>query len=86
MAYGEVDVQIKVFLTSALVEGVCSASPPGRFSPGERAPGTNRIREWGEPQNRYGRRDSNCDPSAAQPVASRYVSDLTVYVETYGLK
>jgi hypothetical protein len=42
-AYGGVDVQIHVFLTSALVGGQWSAWRPGRFTPGEGAPGTH----WG---------------------------------------
>jgi hypothetical protein len=36
--YGGVDVETHVFLTSALVGGGYSASRPGRFTPGERAP------------------------------------------------
>jgi hypothetical protein len=32
--YGGVDVEIHVFLTSALVGGEWSASRPGRFTPG----------------------------------------------------
>jgi hypothetical protein len=40
-AYGGVDVYIHIFLTSALAEGEWSASRPGRFAPGERAPGTH---------------------------------------------
>jgi hypothetical protein len=38
MAYGEVDVYIHTFLTSVLVGGEWSASRPGCFTPGERAP------------------------------------------------
>jgi hypothetical protein len=45
-AYGGVDVWIHVFLTSALVGGEWSASHPGRFIPGERAPGTHWIGGW----------------------------------------
>jgi hypothetical protein len=37
-AYGGVDVSIHIFLTSALVGGELSASRPGRFTPGKRAP------------------------------------------------
>jgi hypothetical protein len=33
-AYGGVDVQTRVFLTSALLGGEWSASRPGRFTPG----------------------------------------------------
>jgi hypothetical protein len=41
--YGRVDVQIHIFLTSALVEGEWLASRPSRITPGERAPGTRWI-------------------------------------------
>jgi hypothetical protein len=47
---GGVDVQIHIFLTSALVGGECSASRPGRFSPGEIAPGTHWIGGWVGPR------------------------------------
>jgi hypothetical protein len=40
-AYGWVDVQIHIFLTSALVTGEWSTSRPG-----ERAPGTHWIGGW----------------------------------------
>jgi hypothetical protein len=43
---GGVDVNIHVFLTSAVVGGEWSASHPGRFIPGERAPGTHWIGGW----------------------------------------
>jgi hypothetical protein len=49
-AYGEVDVWIDVFLTSALVGGEWTASRPGRFTPGERAPGTHFIGDWVGPR------------------------------------
>jgi hypothetical protein len=45
-AYGGVDVEIQIFLTSALVRGEWSTSRPGRFTPGERAPGTHWIGGW----------------------------------------
>jgi hypothetical protein len=41
-----VDVQIHIFLTSALVEGEWPNSHPGRFTPGESAPGTHWIGGW----------------------------------------
>jgi hypothetical protein len=47
-----VDVQIHIFLISALVGGEWSASRPGRFTPGKRAPGTHCIGSW------VGRKDS----------------------------
>jgi hypothetical protein len=34
------------FLTSALDGSEWSASCPGRFTPGERAPGTHRVGGW----------------------------------------
>jgi hypothetical protein len=48
-AYGGVDV-IHVFLTSTLVGAEQSASRPGRFTPGERAPGTHWIGSWVGPR------------------------------------
>jgi hypothetical protein len=45
-AYGGVDVQIHIFLNSALAGGEWSASRPGRFTPGERAPGTHWTGGW----------------------------------------
>jgi hypothetical protein len=44
--YGGVDVQIHVFLTSALVGAEWSASLPDRFNPGESAPGKHWIGGW----------------------------------------
>jgi hypothetical protein len=41
-----VDVQIHIFLTSALVEGERSTSRPDRFTSGERAPFTHWIGGW----------------------------------------
>jgi hypothetical protein len=49
-AYGGVDVEIHIFLTSALAGGECSASRPGRFTPGERAPGTHWMGGWVDPR------------------------------------
>jgi hypothetical protein len=48
-AYGGVDIQIHIFLTSALDAGELSASRPGRFSLGDRAPGTHWIGGWMDP-------------------------------------
>jgi hypothetical protein len=50
--YGEVDVQIHVFLTSALVGGELSASRSGRFTPRERDPTTHSTRGWVGPRAR----------------------------------
>jgi hypothetical protein len=49
-AYGGVDVQIQVFLTSALVGGELSASRPVRFTPREKFPGTHWIGDWVGPR------------------------------------
>jgi hypothetical protein len=79
-AYGGVDVYIHIFLTSALAGGEWSASRPGCFTSGERAPGTHWIGGWVDPRAGLDdvkrkfltQRDSNSDPSVVQPVASRY--------------
>jgi hypothetical protein len=47
---GGVDVQTYVFLTSTLIGGEWSASRPGHFTPGERAPGTHWIGGWVDPR------------------------------------
>jgi hypothetical protein len=44
------------FLTSALVGGEWSVSRPGRFTPGEGAPGTYWIGGWVGPRAGLGRR------------------------------
>jgi hypothetical protein len=41
--YGRVEVQFHTVLTSAVDGGEWSASRPGRFTPGESAPGTHWI-------------------------------------------
>jgi hypothetical protein len=50
-ACGGVDVEIHILLTSALVGGEWSASRPGRFSPGEGAPGTHCVGGWVDPRS-----------------------------------
>jgi hypothetical protein len=74
-AYGGVNVQISIFLTSALAGGEWSASRPGRFTPG-----THRIGGWVDP--RAGLDDLKREfftllglelrPLGRPPVASRY--------------
>jgi hypothetical protein len=49
-AYGGGDVEIHIFLNSALVWGQWSTSRPGRFTPRERAPGTHSIGGWVDPR------------------------------------
>jgi hypothetical protein len=41
---------VRIFLTSALAGGEWSGSSPGRFTPGERAPGTHWIGGWVDPR------------------------------------
>jgi hypothetical protein len=48
--YGRVDVQIHVFLTSALVGSEWSASRPSRFNPRKGAPDTHCIGGWVDPR------------------------------------
>jgi hypothetical protein len=49
-AYGGVNVQIHIFLTSALVGDEWSASRNGHFTPGEIVPGTHWIGGWVDPR------------------------------------
>jgi hypothetical protein len=49
-AYGGVDVQTHVLLTSALAGGGWSASRPGRFTPGESARSTHSTGGWVDPR------------------------------------
>jgi hypothetical protein len=55
-AYGGVDVQIHIFLTSALIGGKWSASRIGRFTPRGNSPRYPLDRRLGGPQSRSGRR------------------------------
>jgi hypothetical protein len=82
-AYGGVDVYTHIFLSSAPVWGEWSASRPGRFTPGERAPSTHWVGGWvnlrtglDDVENRKSLALPGlepCDPSVVQPVASRYI-------------
>jgi hypothetical protein len=45
-AYGGVDVNLHIFLTSALAGDEWSVSRPCRFTPGERGPGSHWIGGW----------------------------------------
>jgi hypothetical protein len=49
-AYRGVDVEIHVFLTSALAGGEWSISRPGRFTLGEKDPGIHWIGGWVDPR------------------------------------
>jgi hypothetical protein len=48
--YGGMDIQIHVFLSSALVGRKWSASGHGSLTPGETAPGTHCIAGWVGPR------------------------------------
>jgi hypothetical protein len=89
--YGGVNVYFHIFLISALAGVDWSASRPDSFSPGKEPP--IRIGQevgWTpEPVSTTWRRgnslpyrDSNSDPSVAQPVASRN----TYYAKPYGFQ
>jgi hypothetical protein len=60
---GGVDVWIHIFLTSALAGGEWSASRPGRFTPGERAPSTHWIGRWVGPRAGLNDVDKILDPT-----------------------
>jgi hypothetical protein len=60
------------FFTLALVGGEWSASRPGRFTPGEIAPGTYWIGGWVGPRTGLDDMEKILDPSVVQPVGSRY--------------
>jgi hypothetical protein len=49
-AHGGVDVQIHIFLTSALAGSEWSAARPGRFTHREKAPGTHWVGGWVDPR------------------------------------
>jgi hypothetical protein len=48
--YWGVDIEIHIFLTSALAGGEWSPSRCGRFTPRERAPATHWIGSWADPR------------------------------------
>jgi hypothetical protein len=77
--YVGVDVQIRVFLTLALIRGEWWSSLPGHFTPREWAPGTNWMEGWvghraslDDVEKRRPYWDSNSDPSVVQSVVSLY--------------
>jgi hypothetical protein len=81
-AYGKWMYRSTFFLTSALVGDEWSASRPGRFTLGERAPGTHWVGGWVDPRARLDDvekrkfltlQELEIRPSVIQPVAGRYI-------------
>jgi hypothetical protein len=80
--YWGAQVQLHIFLTSALDGGEWSASRAGRFTPRVTSPGTRWIGGWVGPRASLDtvskrkipspHRESNSDHPIVQPVASRY--------------
>jgi hypothetical protein len=71
-AYEGVDVYIHIFLTSALAGDEWSASLPGRFTPGERAPGTHWKGGWVDPRAGLDDVKKILDPTGTRtPTAGR---------------
>jgi hypothetical protein len=68
--YGRVNVQIHVFLTSALVGDEWIASHPDRFTPWEKAPGTHWIggRRTPEPVWTLWRKEKSCSTGTRIPT------------------
>jgi hypothetical protein len=71
-----VNVEIHVFLTSALVGGEWLASRPRRFIPEEKVHGTHWIKGWVSPKAGLDETapagTQNSDLFAVLPIASRY--------------
>jgi hypothetical protein len=72
-ACGGVDVQIHIFLNSALAGGELSASRPGRFTPGGKSPRYPLDRKLDGPQSRSGRRreEKILDPTGTRTPTPR---------------
>jgi hypothetical protein len=84
--YGRVDIYIHVFLTSALIAGECSDSRPGRFTPGNKAPGSHRVGGWVSPTaclDAMEKRKSLTLPGFELRLLSRPVSSQSLYPMRY---
>jgi hypothetical protein len=66
--YGEADVQIHIFLTSALVGGEWSSSRTSHFTPKETAPGTHRIGGWVGPRAGLDNVEKILDPTETRTL------------------
>jgi hypothetical protein len=80
------------FLTSALVGGECSASRPGRFTPGETAPDIHWIGGRADPRSGLDDMEERkfltipgpeLRPLGHQPVASRYTEYVIPAPDNY---
>jgi hypothetical protein len=67
----EVNVEIHIFLTAALTGGECSASCSGRFTPGERAPGTHWIEDSVDPIAGFENVEKILDPTRTRTPTPR---------------
>jgi hypothetical protein len=65
-----VELQIHIFLTSALVPGEWTTSRSRRFIPLEISPRTHWIGGWVGPRNGLDDRDSNSDPLPIQAIST----------------
>jgi hypothetical protein len=74
---GGVDLKIHILLTSALAGDEWSDSRPGRFTPGERAPGTHSIGGWVDP--RIGLDDLETLPGLELRLLSRPARSQSLY-------
>jgi hypothetical protein len=92
-AYGRGDVEIHIFLTSALAGGEWSASRPGRFTPGKEPPVLIRKEVGWTPEpvwttwrreNTWPYRDSNSEP-LGRLDRSQSLSRLLISVHKYYL-
>jgi hypothetical protein len=79
-AHRVVDVQIHIFLTSELAGGERSASRPGRFTPGERAPCTHRIGCWVDPRAGLDDVEKILDPTGTRTPTPRPIDKVLVFV------
>jgi hypothetical protein len=70
-AYWGVNIQIHIFLTSALDGGEWSASRPFRFTPGKRAPGTHWIGGWVGPTAGLDNVEKILDPTRTRTPTPR---------------
>jgi hypothetical protein len=76
-AYVGVDVSIRIFLTSTLAVDEWLASRPGRFTSGEKGPGTHWIGGWVDPRAGLDDVEERKFLPGLEPTASFY---LFIYI------